>query len=269
MNLSTSVQQAHLQELGRSLTSWVDADLKYVWNAYLLQPLLQSPTYHPFILPLIYGFVGLARVNSCPVLLKSKMSRYRVGARYWRRGVNALGDAVMDTVTETVVFHPDHVSAFVISRGSVPLYWRHKNVEPFRTPVTELSQTLSEASIQACRLHFMAMEREYGAPPTIIDLLHADHKRLSQAYEKVVKEHLDSPVTYIRKSQNLPDSKKHFEAFLDVNIRKLIVNQSYFQVRRDIDTLQESPLFNQEGIFRYTSLVLRNEVPNVQQNQWL
>lgn len=66
-------------------------------------------------------------------VLISRRSRYRVGTRYFTRGINTDGHAANSNETEQVlVFGEGHADEFqlfsyVQTRGSVPVYWAQVN----------------------------------------------------------------------------------------------------------------------------------------------
>lgn len=121
----------------------------------------------------VYGFVGshLMRFASDSLTrgsgdfqytLISRRSRRRAGTRYITRGVDALGDVANFVETEQVVWRasqPHIFSAFVIIRGSVPVFWRQNN--GIARPSPELDSDLS-ASRSAFSSHFGTITKSYG-----------------------------------------------------------------------------------------------------------
>jgi hypothetical protein len=155
LDLTNSLQQAHSQGR-RKLNHFSEADFfshldpKYVWNWHLLKPLIREE-YHPYIIPIISGYVGSIVRKGCQVLLRSKLSRFRVGARYWRRGINSVGDCAMDCATEISLFYSNYVASFCQVRGSTPVYWRHRLIDPLQTPDVDFSFADSETSHHATK----------------------------------------------------------------------------------------------------------------------
>jgi SacI homology domain len=142
----------------------------------------------------VYGFVGTQALRFASneisggqfnLTLVSRRSRRRAGTRYITRGVDALGDVANFVETEQVVWTescPEVYSAFVVIRGSVPVFWRQTN--GIARPSPELDSTLP-ASRAAFSAHFRNMARSYGGVTAIslVDM-HGSEALLADAFER-------------------------------------------------------------------------------------
>ena len=122
--------------LSRSLVS--RAETRFVWNQHLLSPLLPTPALHPYLLPVIHGFVSLARCvvagTSITWALLSRRSTQRVGVRMWARGGDSKGHVANYVEMEQVVEVGGSVASFVQTRGSIPLFWQQRPDLRYKPP---------------------------------------------------------------------------------------------------------------------------------------
>jgi len=118
------------------------ADDRFYWNKFLQTPLIdfrnQSATNAPvdaFILPVMFGFVRIqhtfANHKALTVALISRRSRFRVGTRYFSRGIDEAGNVSNFNETEQLILVPGSTNqmwmSYVQTRGSVPAYWAEVN----------------------------------------------------------------------------------------------------------------------------------------------
>jgi phosphatidylinositol 4-phosphatase len=135
-NLTNSLQRNAKQS--PDLPLWQRSDDRFFWNKYLLTRLInfrnQSPSnveIDGYILPLIFGFLHIqhtfANHKAITVALISRRSRFRVGTRYFSRGIDANGNVSNFNETEQMLLVPGTSGqtwmSYVQTRGSVPLYW--------------------------------------------------------------------------------------------------------------------------------------------------
>jgi hypothetical protein len=271
LDLTNSLQQAHAQ--GRRKLNHISEpdffshlDPKYVWNWHLLKPLMKEE-YHPYIIPIISGYIGSFNRKGCQVLLRSRLSRFRVGARYWRRGINSVGDCAMDCTTEISLFYPNYVASFCQLRGSTPVYWRHMVIDPLKTPDVDFSYADSETSQHATKLHFMRIEKEYGSPVAALDLLDPIYSDLSKAYEESLEEFDIPEVIYAKKDPYLLRYPRKAKSFVDTQIQEMILSQAYFVCRLENLEFEDMAVSEQRGIFRY-SLILCIRLTNCHINTY-
>jgi len=124
-------------------------DMRFVWNATWLEPLLYSAqeqtSLSRWLLPLIYGFGEsvMCHIDKVDVelVLIARRSCKRAGVRFCRRGVDAEGNVANFVETEQIVQLSNIVSSFVCIRGSIPLFWKQD-----MNDWTQLKPKLSVAS---------------------------------------------------------------------------------------------------------------------------
>jgi len=94
----------------------------------------QSPAnaeINAFILPIIFGFLHIqhtvANQKALTLALISRRSRFRVGTRFFSRGIDDDGNVSNFNETEQMVLIPgtrgQKWMSYVQTRGSVPVYW--------------------------------------------------------------------------------------------------------------------------------------------------
>lgn len=91
-------------------------------------------------MPCILGFVRQlqklrmkagVRETEVTVTLIARRSRYRVGTRHWRRGVDNQGFVANFVESEQIVeAGTGEISSFVQVRGSIPVPWSHVRIPP-------------------------------------------------------------------------------------------------------------------------------------------
>ena len=224
-------------------------DTKYVWNWHLIKPLM-DPAAFPYIIPVICGHVETTFIASVPMMIKSMLNRRRVGTRYWRRGVNSKGDSVMNVITELSLFHPNFIASFCISRGSIPLFWKHTKIDLLDTPPIDYTVVNSDSSKKACRLHLTLLKDEFGSP-TFLDLLSKPEAVLSSTVAECISSMASSEYHYFKASPNHLQSRRRFPRFLDLDLQDRIIHQSYFLTSLNGDEeLDCKPVSLQAGIFQ-------------------
>ncbi|GAA5885405.1 hypothetical protein JCM6882_009606 [Rhodosporidiobolus microsporus] len=152
----------------------LDHDARFLWNTYLVAPLLSFRStlstemievfdQEGFMVLAIQGFVGRMEVNlgGQPAVLSliSRLSWKRSGTRFNVRGVADDGSVANFVETETVLRTGDLVFSFVQTRGSVPLFWEEGGAQPFNPKIT-ITRPI-EASLPAFLRHFEDMLEHY------------------------------------------------------------------------------------------------------------
>ena len=166
---------------------WRRADDRFFFNRHLIQELidLDDDGADPFILPMIQGFVELRKAqlklfDDAPphpqegdpdaggglpsfytVALVSRRCRHRAGTRYNRRGVDDDGWVGNAVETEQILLYHHYALSFVVTRGSVPLFWSQPGYK-YRPPV-RLDRT-EEEDRDAFRKHIRREMGIYGKP---------------------------------------------------------------------------------------------------------
>ncbi|KAI8873490.1 DNase I-like protein, partial [Ramicandelaber brevisporus] len=188
----------------RKLTSPPDYNSRFMWNGYLLAPLLEYDSllaprdqhaYRAagFMVPLIQGFVGSTSIpyngSSLSIAVISRISGNRTGARFLTRGIDDDGNVANEVETETICTVGSMCFTYTQLRGSVPLFWEqsgpqmgaHKVYFP-RPP---------EASAVAFQRHMGDLLKRYKRVH-VVDLLRQNQGRtdgeaaLSGAYQGLV-----------------------------------------------------------------------------------
>ncbi|GAA5972746.1 hypothetical protein JCM3765_006416 [Sporobolomyces pararoseus] len=178
----------------------------YVWNEYLLQPLLDlRESLDPkvkawfdsrsFALPILEGFyeqksVTLDHEERVTLTVISRHGRNREGTRFEKRGIDSNGDVAQFVESETILETDTKTVSFTQIRGSVPLYWSEK---PSATSVKlQVVEPISR-SLDSFLIHFRSLVARFGRVHAF-SLLHSHDTRqphpeqpLSDAYEQLSK----------------------------------------------------------------------------------
>ncbi|XP_060698059.1 phosphatidylinositide phosphatase SAC2 isoform X1 [Hemiscyllium ocellatum] len=150
-DLTNSVQRLSTSDKGESL--WKRVDDRFFWNKHMIDDVikLEDPNADFWIVPIIQGFVQIEELvvnynessddeKSSPespsqeqcvddihprflVAIISRRSRHRAGMRYKRRGVDENGNVANYVETEQLIHVHSHTLSFVLTRGSVPVFW--------------------------------------------------------------------------------------------------------------------------------------------------
>ncbi|KAL4909898.1 hypothetical protein BDW74DRAFT_45380 [Aspergillus multicolor] len=201
------------------------ADELYFWNQHLMLPFITAGT-HPFVLPLVQGFVGQSEFTVAAksgqssetepsearilgekqeagdvqtagekrnflLTLISRRSVKRPGLRYLRRGVDDNGNTANTVETEQILSVPDwdsshNIYSYLQLRGSIPLYFSQS---PYSfKPVPTLHHS-PETNRFAFERHFRTISRRYGRiqAVSLIDKRNPELK-IGEQYEKYAQE---------------------------------------------------------------------------------
>ncbi|KAK1923278.1 inositol/phosphatidylinositol phosphatase [Papiliotrema laurentii] len=210
---NTLQRQKELEEAGHGVGKWPlwkRADDRFFWNKFLSSKMLDltengGVDLSRFILPVVYGSVELrsASVNNRDLLflLISRRSRYRVGTRYFSRGIDVRGNVANFNETEQIVLldplpengeplRPGRVDgrerlSFVQVRGSVPLFWAEINNLRYKPDlqIMDIPETTT-----ALKAHLQQMIDTYHRV-TLVNLVnHKGHELpVKEAFEKSIK----------------------------------------------------------------------------------
>ncbi len=190
-----------LQRNKRSGNSWKFADDKFFWNRFILSDLIErsqlESLINDFILPVIYGFVGISNLSlnghNITFAIISRRSKYRAGTRYFRRGIDYNGNVANFNETEQMlIINNSHnninndyeVKSFVQTRGSVPIYWAEINNLKYK-PHLKIS---SASPGEAARKHFTEQINTYGKNYLVNLVDNKGHELpVKEAYEQAVQ----------------------------------------------------------------------------------
>ncbi|PGH02451.1 mannosyl-oligosaccharide alpha-1,2-mannosidase [Blastomyces parvus] len=199
----------------------VDHNTMFVWNYYMLEPVVSLfKNAFDWCLPIIHGYVDQSMISVYGrlvyVTIIARRSRFFAGARFLKRGANDLGYVANDVETEQIVsemlttsFHspgpklyanPQYTS-YVQHRGSIPLHWTQDSTGVSPKPDIELN--LVDPFYSAAALHFNNLFERYGAPVYVLNLIKARERVPRES--KLLTEFTNA-ITYL--NQFLPEDKK-------------------------------------------------------------
>ncbi|ORX99166.1 hypothetical protein K493DRAFT_1669 [Basidiobolus meristosporus CBS 931.73] len=182
---------------------WQRAEDRFYWNHYLQKGLIESAQQNPelgqFILPVMHGFVEVRQAtiknNTFTFALISRRSRYRVGTRYFSRGVDEDGNVSNFVETEQIVISGTHQLSYVQTRGSIPVYWSQVTNMKY-TP--KLSIHYADKTADAFRKHFDRQIELYG-DQIVVSLINKKgyEAPMGLTFEDRIKEMNNSHVRYV------------------------------------------------------------------------
>jgi len=128
--------------------------------------------------------------KSYTISIISRRSVKRAGLRYLRRGINQEGNVANMVETEQLLMPADWtedstVHSFLQIRGSIPLFFTQSPYAIKPVPVLQYSE---QTNREACRKHFEALARSYGAIQ-IVNLVekHGVESSIGTRYEKTIE----------------------------------------------------------------------------------
>ncbi|CCA67182.1 probable SAC1-recessive suppressor of secretory defect [Serendipita indica DSM 11827] len=170
---------------------WQAADLRFFWNYHLSRRLMQQASVDlgRFILPVIYGTceINYTEINGqrFQFVLMSRRSRFRAGTRYFTRGIDADGHVGNYNETEQIVVTENNSkTAFVQTRGSIPLFWAEVNNLAY---IPDMQVMERPDAISALRLHLEEQVSLYGSQ-SLVNLVNSKghEQQVKEGYEKNV-----------------------------------------------------------------------------------
>ena len=247
------------------------ADDQFLWNAYMLSPLLPFRDHLPpeertlldnsqLLSPIIRGHAASVkcRIGLTPgvMTLISRLSCRRAGTRFLARGIDDEGNVANFVEMETILATDDWVFSYAQIRGSVPLFWEQSGLQlPGSSKITITRS--AEATQPAFDLHFKTLLEKYGAVH-IVNLLSQAGRQGEALVGQEYMEHL----------KNLPEPEHEqiyvtnfdFNAVtggdfrLANNIRPLLAPsaEEFRYALEDLDT--KSVVLEQVGVFRTNCL---------------
>lgn len=124
-----------------------------------------------FELKIIQGHVGQVKSESgdVSVVLISRRSRLRIGARYLRRGIDDDANCANWVETEQLLVTSKYILSYVIVRGSLPIFFQQS---PYKLKPTPRVLRGAEATRKVFNTHFDRIENHYGSI-TAVNLVEA------------------------------------------------------------------------------------------------
>ncbi|KAG2553706.1 hypothetical protein PVAP13_9KG541700 [Panicum virgatum] len=242
INLTLSAQRLH--ELGdeyKSLPLWRQAEPRFLWNSYLLEPLIENKL-NQYLLPVIQGFqninaeVGSEKVN---VTLIARRCTRRIGTRMWRRGADAEGYAANFVETEQIMQSKGFTASYVQVRGSMPFLWE-QIVDLTYKPSFDIVR--QEEAPRVLERHFHDLQKKYGAV-LAVDLVNTGggEGRLRERYAKSIEPILSEDVRYVHFDFHRVCGHIHFERLSQLyeQIKDYLKKHRYFLINDKGEKIEE------------------------------
>ncbi|EEE52023.1 hypothetical protein OsJ_33741 [Oryza sativa Japonica Group] len=191
-NDSTSI----LQNLQAYPLDSFKAEPRFLWNGYLLEPLIENKL-HQYLLPVIQGSfqsihaeVGSEKVN---VTLIARRCTRRIGiyelffvegTRMWRRGADPEGYAANFVESEQIMQSKEFTASYVQVRGSMPFLWE-QIVDLTYKPSFDVVRV--EEAPRVLERHFHDLQKKYGAV-VAVDLVNTDQNESSSFFSSKKQE---------------------------------------------------------------------------------
>ncbi|CAD6186517.1 unnamed protein product [Caenorhabditis auriculariae] len=236
VDLSTDFYFSYTYDLSRSLqenvvrSNWekngdrkFEADSKFVWNTYLLDPLRKNLVSERWFIEIVHGYVRQEFI-SLPVARLSLMvvgrrSAQFAGTRFLKRGANLHGQVANFVETEQIVwdmtsspnFLRGRFSSFVQIRGSAPLRWSQDPSTRGVVGKPLILIDIHEPHAQTAASHFRSLRNKYGNPIVVMNLVKLKEKR---RHEAILHDQLLKAVNYL--NQFVPNEEKLVYLSFDV-----------------------------------------------------
>lgn len=178
---------------------WSALDQEFLWNQFLLKPIIkfhgmQDDGSKHFLetsglFPLtVQGFVGCAEIGSeLSLWTLSRISSIRAGTRYSYRGLDDDGHVANFVQTETILAHPRYMCAYVIVRGSVPVFWDQQGIQ---VAYSKIQLTRSPIATQpSFERHVNNLRSKYGLVHAV-DLLSHGRDQSEQLLSGALEYHV-------------------------------------------------------------------------------
>ncbi|XP_073149173.1 phosphoinositide phosphatase SAC3-like [Henckelia pumila] len=192
----------------------------FVWNEFLTREIRNILQNTIWTVALVYGFFKQATLSisgrDLTLTLIARRSRHYAGTRYLRRGVNEKGRVANDVETEQMVVEdvseglPIQISSVVQNRGSIPLYWSQETSRLNLKPDIILSKR--DQTYEATRLHFENLNKRYGNPIIILNLIKTNEKK---PRESILRTEFANAIEVI--NNDLPEENRLKFLHLDLN----------------------------------------------------
>ncbi|MFS7912480.1 putative SAC domain, polyphosphoinositide phosphatase Fig4 [Helianthus anomalus] len=183
----------------------------FVWNAFLTQPIRSRCHNTIWTIALVHGNFKQVRLSvfgrDFSIALLSKRSRHFAGTRYLKRGVNDRGRVANDVETEQIVLDEEagsfkgKMSSVVQMRGSIPLFWSQEASR--LSPKPDIILQRYDPTYEATKLHFEDLEKRYGNPLIVLNLIKTVEKR---PREMMLRREFANAVGYL--NQILPEESQ-------------------------------------------------------------
>ncbi|THU57266.1 hypothetical protein C4D60_Mb03t01700 [Musa balbisiana] len=183
----------------------------FVWNEFLTHGVRNHLKNTTWTVALVYGFFKQVKLSICGkdfwLTLIARRSRHCAGTRFLKRGVNEKGRVANDVELEQIVFEdiskgvPAEITSIVQNRGSIPLFWSQETSKLNIRPDIILHK--KDRNFEATRLHFGNLEKRYGNPIIILNLIKSREKK---PRESLLRAEFANAIDFINK--DLPEEKR-------------------------------------------------------------
>ncbi|EES06956.1 hypothetical protein BDA96_04G188600 [Sorghum bicolor] len=243
INLTLSAQRLHdLGDEYKALPLWRQAEPRFLWNAYLLEPLIENKL-NQYLLPVIQGSfqniqaeVGSEKVN---VTLIARRCTRRIGTRMWRRGADAEGYAANFVESEQIMQSKGFTASYVQVRGSMPFLWE-QIVDLTYKPSFDIVR--QEEAPRVLERHFHDLQKKYGAV-LAADLVNTGggEGRLRERYAKSIEPILSEDIRYVHFDFHRVCGHIHFERLSQLydQIKDYLQKHKYFLVNDKGEKIEE------------------------------
>lgn len=232
---------------------WQRSDDRFYWNRYLQSSLIefrnQSPSnaeVDPFILPIIFGFLHIqhtfANHKALTIALISRRSRFRVGTRFFSRGIDARGNVSNFNETEQMLLLPGTTRqkwmSYVQTRGSIPVYWAEVMDLKYKPKLKIFGKV--DKSVGPARNHFEEQVAIYGGN-ILVNLVNqkGHEKPVKVAFEELMRKLDMDKVKYVYFDFHAECSKMRWDriSLLLDHLKDDLIKQQYVRQysRADID----------------------------------
>lgn len=249
VNLTLCAQRLHeLGDESKLLPLWRQADPRFLWNAYLLESLIDNKL-DPYILPVMQGsyqhFEAAVGTNIVDVSLISRRCTRRTGTRMWRRGADLDGYVANFVETEQILQVNGFTASFLQVRGSIPLLWE-QIVDLTYKPPFQIVQP--DEGLRVAQRHFMDLVKRYGSV-IAVNLVnkHGGEGRLSERFTQVMETITNDSIRYVHFDFHAICGHIHFEqlSLLYDQIEDFLKKHRYFLLDVEGEKVQE-----QTGVVR-------------------
>uniref|UniRef100_A0A0E0CLW1 SAC domain-containing protein n=1 Tax=Oryza meridionalis TaxID=40149 RepID=A0A0E0CLW1_9ORYZ len=229
INLTLTLQRLHnLGDEFKSLPLWRQAEPRFLWNSYLLEPLIENKNIH--------AEVGSEKVN---VTLIARRCTRRIGTRMWRRGADPEGYAANFVESEQIMESKGFTASYVQVRGSIPFLWE-QIVDLTYKPSFDIVR--QEEAPHILERHFHDLQKKYGAV-LAVDLVntHGGEGRLHDRYAKSIEPILSEDIRYVHFDFHRICGHIHFERLSQLydQIEDYLKKHRYFLLNGKGEKLEE------------------------------
>uniref|UniRef100_A0A0E0MEY1 SAC domain-containing protein n=1 Tax=Oryza punctata TaxID=4537 RepID=A0A0E0MEY1_ORYPU len=203
-----------LHDLGdqfKSLPLWRQAEPRFLWNGYLLEPLIENKV--------------------------SRVSMQKLGQR--RRGADPEGYAANFVESEQIMQSKEFTASYVQVRGSMPFLWE-QIVDLTYKPSFDIVRV--DEAPRVLERHFHDLQKKYGAV-VAVDLVntHGGEGRLYERYAKSIEPILSEDIRFVHFDFHQICGHIHFERLSQLydQIEDYLKKHRYFLLNSKGEKMEE------------------------------